>query len=783
MIKLYLPNRLDRDVYLRLLQSVKDLQDGLYITKVPTMVPYSIKPTPFILEISEDLVGIPIQITRNSQLVHTLIPKALQTTIYLPLQQGFNRLKLQSTAGSIEEFFIGATYYAAVLQGIADELFHNVELDLQHLKWALESPWNPKKNEHLLPWMLQLPDSRAMRAEATRISVRAAINEAGTQRGVIDFLSALTVQTPIVVRLKNDPSLFDPILNPLFNNPTEFAGAEFNIWMPNSCMATWSVLPKLLSNVSVYRLIDIKDEQVRLSFQLQDENHLFELGNWECSLSEMVDLLDCFYSMWSWVKLSLRMSWASCVYSYPLDTIVEAPLGMRTLDMGLPLDSTAYETAEGAINPQGEANVQEDNLWTQNIFIGDELETTEVAIPAPPAYVVQVQEKHLVFSGSIASQSADHTVTDADFSILNFATSVTGGFLSLGVSGTTIMLSAFVERFGFPKIDGDLTIPGFLSSATSNFLGLVGKWVDFGGGVRQIVAATMLELEYSGLPVAGGPGTTFAILDEHILSAEVVDDNVLAYVGDITGTNRYIECRLWDVAWSTKRTLDTVDPAAPFNDGWIGLDLACRNDHVRTLDPYVMGEGNGIQVIFSGSVYEPIGPTTFEVYLAGIKIGIDDPLSSTFITAESGWGDIYQPSTGLVFGAIKYETGQWIVNTHLIAYILPQYETIAVRYVRSPASCYDTVVKPVTTLYSSTKVCVSDPTFCGVVISAPSIVSPDNILFCPTSGLLGKTIGSTQLVPQCNVDCCDGPCVTPITAGYSESSITLPIALGIGIVP
>lgn len=40
-----------------------------------------------------------------------------------------------------------------------------------------------------------------------------------------------------------------------------------------------------------------------------------------------------------WVKLRLRARFAFCGYSFPFDTAVSRPLGVRLLDSGIPFDS------------------------------------------------------------------------------------------------------------------------------------------------------------------------------------------------------------------------------------------------------------------------------------------------------------------------------------------------------------------------------------------------------------------------------------------------------------
>jgi len=777
MISLTVPSRLDTPTFQRLIAQIKKLKTTFYLLKVPILVPYSYLPTPFILEVTSDLVGIPIEIIRNTQSLQVVIPTAELTTLYLRLESGYNRIQARSAAGETFELFVGATTYAALLQGIAHELYQNVEINITALENTVRSPWNPKLVEHLVPWFQDLPSSNAMRAQATRMSMRAAINEAGTTRGVMDFMASLSSQTPIAVRLRNDPSYYDPIINPLFSSPNEFSGSEFHIWIPNYCLAPWEATPKLVSNVEVYRLIDIRDKQIRLTYEGLDETHTLDSDAYGCSLANAIELQGCMYNIWSWVKLGIRLAWASCAYQYPFDVMVENPLGIRLLD-STTLDTYAYETTTGNVYPEMTAKVQEDNLFVEDVYIGDEFESPAVGFPTPPGPVEQIQIHGVKFSGSLDVSTSDLDLTDADFSVADQITSVAGGFLGVGIAGTKLLVSVLVEHAGYPKVDGDCNaLPGSLISASSNFLGFNRKFLTIAGQLRKITTVTMLSAQYSGLPLAG-VGVAFTVWNEYLLDATVVDDNSLSYEGEmITGVNRQISCRLWDESWNIVRTLDTVDPHDPLGDGWIGLALVHRHDSHRTLGPVIVGEGNGVQTTFSGTLDAPVGPGTLRVFLAGLAEYEDDPASSTFIPVV-GWGDIRHSVTGVIYGAVEYATGRWVINTS--PFVLPTAETLAFDYIKSPAYCYDTYVAPVTSLYSSTSACV-DP-FCGEG-HATHLVGGDYITYCSRKGLVGKVMGTTQTIPRCNVPCCDGPSVSCYPEGYSNSFLALSTPVGVGLWP
>lgn len=798
MIALHPPSRLDTSTYNSLIQHIKNLKSNFYLLQVPILLPYSRRPTPFILEVSEDTLGSKIEIINNKKSLLVVVPIALQTVIELPLEQGYNRISLRSNYGEHFELFVGATNFAAVLQGIGQEFFNNIQVNLQALEWAIRSPWSPKAVEHLLPWREDLPTTTAMRAQGARMSVRAAINEAGTDRGVTDFLASLSSQTPIAVRLHNDPNLYDPITNPLYSTPSEFAGAEFHLWISNHCMTTWETMPKLASNVSVYRLIDVRDEQIRFSYQCRDENHTFEIGSYECSLANAIELLGCMYNIWSWVKLDLTMSWASCAYWYPLDVQVESPLGMRTFDMGLPLDSVGYET-EGVMYPSGVAQQSPGGvgLLRENLFIGDRFELGGLTpLPPPVASVRKVLDSGvLVGSHSSIVTPEDLFLDDVDFSVSEVATSSIGGFAVLGPPNTPFLLNGLSERVGFPKSDGDCnTTPGILVSLTTNFEGWIGKWITIDGSLRQITYSTVNSCTYSGAAIAG-IGLTFTVWDEHFLRGYVFDDNTILYDtpfvkraevilnGDpMVGTNRQIWCRLWQHTWQTFRTLDTIDPHDPLGEGWLGLDLVRRNDSSRTIGPLIVGFGDGGKTYYSGEFSEsPIGPNTLRLLLAGKFWGVDDPTSNTYI--GPGWGDIRNVVTGVVFGAIEYATGRWTLNT-ITQMILPAGSTLAIEYIKSPAYCYDTELTPTSSLYSAQAACEADPIFCGNVSQGISNLSgSDFIQYCPTMTVSGKEIDSTQVDASCQVPCCVGPHCTSYAEGLCQGEVALGYPAGIGLIP
>jgi len=253
------------EVYQRLLSTLKEFSGSVYNINTPIVVPYSFFGTAF--DLTGVVPGSKIEIIirklasggEDPAFRISVIPTAESETVLLPLGEGTNIIEISVDGEKATEVKISALHLAAPLEAESQEIFQNIELLLNEVEDAILSPIGARLVEFNVDIHDLLPDARTYRQLCTKLAIRAIYRDPGTQRGVEDFLTAITTNTPIFVRERLDDTEFNPIQYPLLTAQEHFGGWDAHVWIPNRCIVSWLAFIKLMNNVDVYDLEQVTE--------------------------------------------------------------------------------------------------------------------------------------------------------------------------------------------------------------------------------------------------------------------------------------------------------------------------------------------------------------------------------------------------------------------------------------------------------------------------------------------------------------------------------------------
>jgi hypothetical protein len=321
---------LHESVYQRLLNSLP-VSDAYF--RLPVTIPFSAKPTAFLLKTSA-LNGLVHRIYVNGDQVTGVIPERETTRVLLQIPRGVGEIVVLTDNESFSLSF-AATHIATLLSGVAKELYVNARVKIDENEAALASPFGSRYVEHLLAFQDLLPSNRAPRTAAVKMAIRNMISGFATEAGVRDFITALTYSTPHVVPLQNSGTDFDPRVYPILRRQQDFAGFEFHVWFPNNCVFTWVAFTRLADNVrGPYALETVSENQVTLLFNGEEQRHVFD-SDAEACIDSLSQLLTCFDNIRAYLETYVLADFGFCAAAYPFDVVVEEPLGIGLLDTGL----------------------------------------------------------------------------------------------------------------------------------------------------------------------------------------------------------------------------------------------------------------------------------------------------------------------------------------------------------------------------------------------------------------------------------------------------------------
>jgi len=332
---------IQEDVYQRLLDR---LPVSDWYLRAPTTVPYSQNPTPFILKTNRFGAGAPPhQIRVNGVLQTAVVPERERSRVLLRLPLGQVEV-IVDNGFEYSQLMMATSNLAAVLSGIAKEIYLNVRKKIDDNDAAIRSPFGARMIEHHLAFQDLLPAHRAPRTQAAKMAIRAMIQGFGTEPGVKDFVTALAYSSPEFVDMEAEREHFDPKVYPIIRKSHDFSGVEIHIWVPNLCVFSWLTFIRVVDNVdAAWQLTHVTENQVTLTVNGVEERHVFDADSEACvdSLRQLIDCLDGIHAYAEW---KVSSSVAVCAASYPFDMLVEEPLGIGDrFDTGELVDEAGFE--------------------------------------------------------------------------------------------------------------------------------------------------------------------------------------------------------------------------------------------------------------------------------------------------------------------------------------------------------------------------------------------------------------------------------------------------------
>lgn len=270
----------------------------------------------------------------NGNLKYSLDVTAPTTILNVELDQGYNTLYVTQGTNTFQTRLIAA-FYAVFLGAFAEETYGALERDIEVFEQHFRSYFSTRITEHQIQWSDLLPSSFAYRTLLGKIGVRALVNESSKDRGVEDIVSVTTLSNPYVLPTTADDNVQAPF--PLYTESQDFAGDEFHVWYPNSCVAAWHGFVRLLDmfRTDELYLIGASDEKVTLSHEGNVYDHYFDTEDAQC-----VQLVDpCAVETYVYATLTSSLDIWLCPWSYPFDVSVSIPLGRARFDQDNPFDT------------------------------------------------------------------------------------------------------------------------------------------------------------------------------------------------------------------------------------------------------------------------------------------------------------------------------------------------------------------------------------------------------------------------------------------------------------
>ena len=303
----------------------------------------------------------------------TVTSKQGVKTFSLKLDHGIHRIEAiqkvdpaSSTKLEKSSIQVSASRFMTFLKATATEMYTHIHRILNDHELELLSPWSTRRVEQQLAYRhLLIPPSSA-RTLATRLTLRAAITEPGTGKGVRDFLTGLTFQTPVIQRMQQDPvDWFDTSVNLLLSQQEKDAGYDFHIWLPNSCAADWATFIRFTNALKQdFSIKHLSEWSITIQNAGGEETtHFIEDGEATC----FNDYIDKLYGLFDKVVMDLKADIDSefmfCPWTRTLDTTVVVPLGIVRLDTGRVLDSGGTMDSGTNEDPLGDGFTGADLGW------------------------------------------------------------------------------------------------------------------------------------------------------------------------------------------------------------------------------------------------------------------------------------------------------------------------------------------------------------------------------------------------------------------------------------
>jgi len=312
---------------------------------------------PVLFQLTTDTPGIPIQV--NS--VHTgsyyqtvdagnlvsqvqYVPQSNVTTFGITLGRGLNRLVLseQVPGGRVINFEIVATTLATLFEAMGRTISTATQA-VGAQSQALRSPYATRMLDQVADFSGIFSELQSLKILSSKLLIRSTIWFPATSLGTKNIIEAFSVNTPVFVPQRQDPSLLHIERSRINRVQENSAGQEAHVWFPNSSVTRWAAFIKMADSFrNNYQLQVVLDDLVRVLYKSEIQYHIFDFDALGATFLPNFSQVSCFNNFTVSGTMSVVSHYKVCVWNYYFDDFIPAasPIGSSrgAFDTGVPLD-------------------------------------------------------------------------------------------------------------------------------------------------------------------------------------------------------------------------------------------------------------------------------------------------------------------------------------------------------------------------------------------------------------------------------------------------------------
>jgi len=252
-------------VYRRLLfgsDDQKGVTEGRFYDLRVVIVPFSRKNTYFKLEVDEEHLNIPFKFTvvrediqdgidgKKDEKTFTFVPRNLVSTIGILLGKGLNSITINNIVNKNESpftFNVTATYLGTFLNAYAKDIYIGVESVLERLRTSIFNDDATRLAEPLVSYFPVLSDIKSIQAFQLQTSIKALVNNPGSEDALNAFIKALVQSTALIKKIEDDFN-FDPSIYNIHSTQENYGGYDVHAWLNNEQVNKWISFARIIDN-------------------------------------------------------------------------------------------------------------------------------------------------------------------------------------------------------------------------------------------------------------------------------------------------------------------------------------------------------------------------------------------------------------------------------------------------------------------------------------------------------------------------------------------------------
>lgn len=279
----------------------------------------------------------------------TIVARNSILSVPIYLGRGLNKITISTRNGAVETaiIIVRTSHIIALWEAFARVLFAKGSRVVDEQKNNIFSTLGTRLFQPYLGFSDILPDILSLQNFSSRLITRSTIHSVGSQVGVNDFYTALSLSTPIFNSMDKQTYDIDPLVDPWTNNASAYAGKEAHVWIPSTQVAAWESFVKFLENQpETYQMQYVSEDRVVVNYQGESQTHMFDTSDSGTAYLTSLAQVECFKSIYVDIFMQSLLNINLCAASYTFDLFVtgESPIGRgrSTFDLGVPFDSGRY---------------------------------------------------------------------------------------------------------------------------------------------------------------------------------------------------------------------------------------------------------------------------------------------------------------------------------------------------------------------------------------------------------------------------------------------------------